>query len=153
MYFHLWHVGHTKIWESKESDCSNLKTIQNCTFSAQFLGSYCGTSSWGEGHSGPRGCQINLQKCTKKQAKWGNTTLNIAFPKTKHISMSDQKIDCRPFLHSWATGAEKQTAERPNNHLPENQRYPKLPPRYGGDLIPLSRVRLSPKMGFMWVSR
>ena len=31
----------------------------------------------------------------------------------------------------WAIGAEKQPAERPNNHLPENQRYPELPQDMG----------------------
>ena len=31
----------------------------------------------------------------------------------------------------WAIGAEKRPAERPNDHLPENQRYPELPQDMG----------------------
>ena len=31
----------------------------------------------------------------------------------------------------WAIGAKKRPAERPNDHLPENQRYPELPQDMG----------------------
>ena len=31
----------------------------------------------------------------------------------------------------WAVGAKKRPAERPNDHLPENQRYPELPQDMG----------------------
>ena len=86
-------------------------------------------------HSGPGCGRINLSKCTKNQAKWGNSTLNIAFPKTRMIfNESPPKKYFWPFLHVWpcqgslwAIGAKKRPAKRPNGHLPENRRYPKLP--------------------------
>ena len=91
-------------------------------------------AGWG-GHSGPGCGRINLSKCTKNQAKWGNSTLNIAFPKTRMIfNESPPKKYFWPFLHVWpcqgslwAIGAKKRPAKRPNGHLPENRRYPKLP--------------------------
>ena len=55
----------------------------------------------GEG-PGPGGQHINLQKCTKNQAKWGNGTLNIAFLKTKMLfNSSPNKMEFWLFLHFW----------------------------------------------------
>ena len=56
----------------------------------------------GGGHSGPGCGRINLWKCTKNQAKPGNSSLNIAFHKTGMIfNESLKKIDFLPFLHFW----------------------------------------------------
>ena len=45
--------------------------------------------------------------------------------RTKNSTLGLKK---RPF---WAIGAMKQPAERPNDHLPENQRYSELPQDMG----------------------
>ena len=53
-------------------------------------------------HSGPGCGRINLWKCTKNQAKPGNSSLNIAFHKTGMIfNESLKKNDFWPFLHFW----------------------------------------------------
>merc|ERR1739844_366805 len=56
----------------------------------------------------------------------------------KEIGGCGQKIDFWPKnpLSAqkgplWAVGAKKRPAERPNDHLPENQRYPELPQDMG----------------------
>ena len=101
---------------------------QKTPFLGQFLMDFFLTERRGTPHSGPGGRRINLSKCTKNQAKSGNSTLNIAFPKTRIIfNESPQKNYFWPFLHFWpcqgslwAIGAKKRPAERPNGHLPEN---------------------------------
>ena len=87
----------------------------------------------GGGHNGPGWGRINLWKCTKNQAKPGNSTLNIAFHKTGMIfNESPQKIiKIRPFSHFCLSQGlnghfgllepKKQPAEQPNGHLPENE--------------------------------
>ena len=47
----------------------------------------------------------------------------------------------------WAIGAVKRPAERPNGHLPEKLKVSWVTSGYGGDMIPSSRVRPSPKNG------
>ena len=88
----------------------------------------------GGGHSGPGGRRINFWKCTKKEAKRGNNTLNINFPKTglffdeRFKKMIFGQFCILALKRSlWAIGTEKQAAEQPNGHLLENRRYPELP--------------------------
>ena len=107
----------------------------------------------GGGHSGPRTRRINLPNWMKKQAKRGNGTLNIAFLKTKMLfNSSHNKIEfwlffcfflpCQGSLS--AIGAKISLLNGQNGHLPENRRYPKFSSGYGGDMIQLSWVHLSP---------
>ena len=68
---------------------------------------------------------------------------NVVFLVSGHdgneeIGGCGQKIDFWPKKHFWAQkgplwaiGVEKRPAERPNGHLPENQRYPELPQDMG----------------------
>jgi len=53
---------------------------------------------------------------------------------TKKLEDVDKKLISGQKTHFWAQkgplwaiGAKKRPAERPNGHLPENQRYPELP--------------------------
>ena len=57
---------------------------------------------------------------------------------TKKLEDVDKKLISGQKTHFWAQkgplwaiGAEKRPAERPNGHLPENQRYPELPQDMG----------------------
>ena len=57
---------------------------------------------------------------------------------TKKLEDVDKKLISGQKTHFWAQkgplwaiGAKKRPAERPNGHLPENQRYPELPQDMG----------------------
>ena len=66
---------------------------------------------------------VSLVSCHDGKEKIGGFAQKIILGRKQHFWAQKGPL--------WAIGAEKRPAERPNGHLPENQRYPELPQDMG----------------------
>ena len=109
-------------------------------------------------HSGPGGRRINFWKCTKKEAKRGNKTLNIVFPKTGLFCLwKVKKNDFWPFSHFglekvtlgyWDRKTGRRAAKRPPTGKPKVSR---VTSGYVGDMFLLSRTPWAQIKVVIWV--
>ena len=66
---------------------------------------------------------VSLVSCHNGKEKIGGFAQKIILGRKQHFWAEKGPL--------WAIGVEKRPAERPNGHLPENQRYPELPQDMG----------------------